>query len=82
MTRIVDTTATCPLPVSTYDRITLGHGSGGLLSVSASSAQGWLSFASGNIGQNLSPGAQASVTVYASPTPGTPLRLLQPGMRG
>jgi hydrogenase expression/formation protein HypE len=32
MARIAEMAAACPLPVSTYDRITLGHGSGGLLS--------------------------------------------------
>jgi len=32
MARPIDTAGTCPLPVSSYDRITLGHGGGGLLS--------------------------------------------------
>src|ERR1051326_2612813 len=34
-----------------------------------SSAQGWLTFQSGNVGQTLSPNAQASITVYANPSP-------------
>ncbi len=32
MTRLAESIGTCPLPVSSYDQITLGHGSGGLLS--------------------------------------------------
>ena len=32
MARLAESIGTCPLPVSSYDRITLGHGSGGLLS--------------------------------------------------
>src|SRR3984957_16480404 len=32
MARLAETPGACPLPVSSYDRITLGHGGGGLLS--------------------------------------------------
>jgi hydrogenase expression/formation protein HypE len=32
MTRLAEISGNCPLPISTYDRITLGHGGGGLLS--------------------------------------------------
>ncbi len=32
MARLAESSGICPLPVSSYDRITLGHGSGGLLS--------------------------------------------------
>ena len=34
MARLAESIGTCPLPVSSYDRIMLGHGSGGLLSAS------------------------------------------------
>src|SRR5262249_27525058 len=48
--------------------LTPSRTSGGVLSVSASSSTGWLSYSSQSIGQNLGPGSPATITVFANPT--------------
>ena len=52
-----------------FGTLVVSSATGGVLNVVPSSAQGWLTFQSGNVGQTLSPNAQASITVYANPSP-------------
>ena len=52
-----------------FATLVVSSATGGVLNVVPSSAQGWLTFQSGNVNQTLAPNAQASITVYANPTP-------------